>query len=61
MGEEQGKKIYGNRNCQTSFTVSRTRDYIQGPDISLVEYGDYECPYCGQAYIIIKQIQQLAW
>ena len=23
----------------------------------MVEYGDYECPYCGQAYPIIKQIQ----
>jgi protein-disulfide isomerase len=24
----------------------------------LVEYGDYECPYCAQAYIIIKEIQE---
>jgi len=24
----------------------------------LVEYGDYECPYCGRAYPIIKHIQQ---
>lgn len=24
----------------------------------LVEYGDYECPYCGEAYPIIKQIQK---
>ena len=23
----------------------------------MVEYGDYECPYCGQAYLIIKKIQ----
>jgi protein-disulfide isomerase len=26
--------------------------------IELVEYGDYECPYCGRAYPIVKDIQQ---
>jgi protein-disulfide isomerase len=25
--------------------------------VTLVEYGDYECPYCGAAYSIIKDIQ----
>jgi protein-disulfide isomerase len=37
------------------------RDRIQGPTeapIKLVEYGDYECPYCGQAYPVIKEIQE---
>src|SRR5215510_4265972 len=26
--------------------------------IELVEYGDYECPHCGRAYPIVKNIQQ---
>lgn len=25
---------------------------------TLVEYGDYECPYCGEAYPILKDIQE---
>ncbi len=26
--------------------------------ITLVEYGDYQCPFCGQYYPILKQVQQ---
>src|SRR5258708_1041348 len=37
------------------------RDHIQGPvnaQIALVEYGDYECPYCGEAYPVVKALQE---
>ena len=26
--------------------------------LTLVEYGDYECPYCGEAYPIVKRLQR---
>ena len=37
------------------------RDHIQGPvdaPVTLVEYGDYECPHCKRAYPIVKEIQR---
>ena len=37
------------------------RDHIQGnpaAPLTLLEYGDYECPYCGAAYPIVKLVQQ---
>lgn len=27
--------------------------------LTLVEYGDYQCPHCGHAYPIVKEIQEL--
>jgi protein-disulfide isomerase len=39
--------------------VDPGRDHIRGPgaaSVTLVEYGDLECPYCGQAEPIIREL-----
>jgi protein-disulfide isomerase len=38
-----------------------SKDHIQGnitAPLELVEYGDYQCPHCGRAYPIIKNVQR---
>lgn len=37
------------------------KDQKQGNEqapLTLVEYGDYQCPYCGEAYPIVKELQR---
>jgi len=37
------------------------KDHIQGAEsasIEIVEFGDYECPHCGDAYPVVKEIEE---
>ena len=44
---------------QLTVPVIERRDHIRGSDrapVTLVEYGDYECPHCGQAYPVVEEL-----
>jgi protein-disulfide isomerase len=37
-------------------------DHVRGPAtarVSLLEYGDYECPYCGAAFPVVERLLQI--
>ncbi|HEY2203806.1 MAG TPA: Na+/H+ antiporter NhaA [Pseudonocardia sp.] len=39
--------------------VDPERDHVRGPEtapITLVEYGDFECPYCGQVEPVVREL-----
>jgi Na+/H+ antiporter NhaA len=39
--------------------VDPERDHIRGPEnapVTVVEYGDFECPYCGQAEPVVREL-----
>ncbi len=39
--------------------VDPDRDHIRGADdalVTLLEYGDFECPYCGQAESVVREL-----
>jgi Na+/H+ antiporter NhaA len=54
--------LYGRQEAITDLIVpvDPDRDHIRGPAddalVTLVEYGDFECPYCGQAEPAVREL-----
>ena len=41
--------------------VDPQRDHVRGgadAPVTLVEYGDYQCPYCGEAYPVVRELME---
>jgi Na+/H+ antiporter NhaA/protein-disulfide isomerase len=57
----QDRAVLGTADAITDLgtPVDPGRDHIRGPagaPVTLVEYGDFECPYCGQAEPVIREL-----
>ena len=59
--EPTGKEVESYEPPKLVVPVDPSRDHIQGDSkaiLTLVEYGDYQCPFCGAAYPEVKKAQK---
>ena len=57
--------LHGERTASLPLVLDRpvdaARDHIRGPaeaPLTLVEYGDFECPFCGEATGVVRELRE---
>ncbi|MEU8589592.1 Na+/H+ antiporter NhaA [Streptomyces sp. NPDC048664] len=60
-GPTRLRALYGSAETITDLAVpvDLHRDHVRGPrdaPVTIVEYGDYECPFCGQAEQAVREL-----
>jgi protein-disulfide isomerase len=58
--DSRSRKQKGARELTVPVNIGsdHIRGSINNAPITLVEYGDYECPYTGMAYLVVKEIMK---
>ena len=59
VSDEDPKRDRRAHRASEQVSVDDERDHIRGPEdapVTIVEYGDFECPYCGQAEPVIREL-----
>jgi protein-disulfide isomerase len=56
-----GILLFKGHDANAPSTSAKPTNHVEGKGttgVVLVEYGDYQCPFCGQYYPLVKQVQQ---
>lgn len=52
--------VSNHKSSSSGANSSKTSSHVEGlgkDNVTLVEYGDYQCPYCGEYFSIVKQVE----